>query len=590
MRKSLIYVSALALSLSIASCSNEGEVKDPESTQGFETNYLSVNLVQAPDMGTRADATTGTQTSGDPNATYEDGIGNENAVSSVRFYFFNDGGAPVSITDDSKNYFDWSKEITSTNPEDPNVEKQFNAVVVLHTTANASLPTKVVALLNPNAEILNDKNNKSLSDLQGVAYAADYSAIANSTSPSFIMANSVYSDGKDSPSVVIATTIKTENYASSEETAKNNPVDIYVERSVAKVRVKFNGLSNNRVQLKDKDDKDLTVGNQNVYFEVKGWNLTAETDKGNLFKSIDANWEDANLWTNWNYAPYFRSFWAQNAEGVKQSWHSYNELVGTDGTTAGKSFNGGYIYTNENAPQTIVTVPENSSIAYSGIQEFTKVILAGNLVNESGNALNITKYAGITSADDESFTNLKNSVLGGLNSKMIYYKDAEGFKSMDVSDVEFVKASTVGKAEASDEKNETTTGRYYVYLQLSATGKGKTWYKSNTVEAEAFTAVDAVNAYLLANLEKAQVYKGGMTYYYFPIAHLGNAGKIGKYGVVRNHIYDCNITKIVGLGTPVYDPTEKIYPEQPIDDETYLAARINILSWRLVTQDIELNW
>lgn len=76
-------------------------------------------------------------------------------------------------------------------------------------------------------------------------------------------------------------------------------------------------------------------------------------------------------------------------------------------------------------------------------------------------------------------------------------------------------------------------------------------------------ATNDVNAYLAKQIGHAQIHKGGLTYYYFPIRHLGNGGETnaGYYGVVRNHIYNCTITKIAGLGTAVYDPKEVIYPE-----------------------------
>ncbi|WP_300851937.1 fimbria major subunit, partial [uncultured Bacteroides sp.] len=64
----------------------------------------------------------------------------------------------------------------------------------------------------------------------------------------------------------------------------------------------------------------------------------------------------------------------------------------------------------------------------------------------------------------------------------------------------------------------------------------------------------------------------------------------GKYGVVRNHVYAANIHSLVGLGTPVYDPEEVIYPEKPGGDDTYIAAEIRILSWRIVNQNIDLEW
>ena len=50
-------------------------------------------------------------------------------------------------------------------------------------------------------------------------------------------------------------------------------------------------------------------------------------------------------------------------------------------------------------------------------------------------------------------------------------------------------------------------------------------------------------------VDRALVWNSGMTYYYNEIKHLNDFN-----GVVRNHIYAINVTKIAGLGTPVYNP------------------------------------
>lgn len=86
-------------------------------------------------------------------------------------------------------------------------------------------------------------------------------------------------------------------------------------------------------------------------------------------------------------------------------------------------------------------------------------------------------------------------------------------------------------------------------------------------------------------VDRALVWNSGMTYYYKEIMHLN-----GHNGVVRNHIYGVNVQKIAGLGTPVYNPDEIIYPETPEENDHYIAAQINILSWRLVNEDYELVW
>ena len=74
-----------------------------------------------------------------------------------------------------------------------------------------------------------------------------------------------------------------------------------------------------------------------------------------------------------------------------------------------------------------------------------------------------------------------------------------------------------------------------------------------------------------------------MTYYFTSIKH-----KIGteeaRDGVVRNHYYKVKITGITGLGTPVFDPSINIVPEEVVDDNSYVAAQINVLSWAVVAQ------
>jgi hypothetical protein len=81
-----------------------------------------------------------------------------------------------------------------------------------------------------------------------------------------------------------------------------------------------------------------------------------------------------------------------------------------------------------------------------------------------------------------------------------------------------------------------------------------------------------------------------MTYYCLDIKHLGKEGSVTEYGIVRNHAYKVNITGIKGYGTPIYDPAQDfIVPDKPEDIETYVSAQINILSWRVVANDYNVE-
>lgn len=101
-------------------------------------------------------------------------------------------------------------------------------------------------------------------------------------------------------------------------------------------------------------------------------------------------------------------------------------------------------------------------------------------------------------------------------------------------------------------------------------------------------ATDAANTAYGAH--NAVIYKDGMTYYWTSVKHLGAAGKTGQFGMVRNHFYQVDVTKITGFGTAVYNPDNEFVPVTPDEEPmTYLAARINVLSWRVVANGVELG-
>ena len=133
------------------------------------------------------------------------------------------------------------------------------------------------------------------------------------------------------------------------------------------------------------------------------------------------------------------------------------------------------------------------------------------------------------------------------------------------------------------------------YAVLVDDAESNTFYLSR--DAAETADIEAVNKQL-KELGNAKVWKDGKTYYYTDIRHLGKItqdGKgqdvpsVGAYGVVRNHSYQVVINSVTGLGTPVYNPDDVIDPEQPKDEESYLAARIKVLSWRVVKSTVDLK-
>ena len=143
-----------------------------------------------------------------------------------------------------------------------------------------------------------------------------------------------------------------------------------------------------------------------------------------------------------------------------------------------------------------------------------------------------------------------------------------------------------------------------VKVQLTAATKALTLYSSNST-ADTYTEItdkSNIDTQLAAecNIGNAIGYKEGLMYYNIPIEHLNETATTttngvttipeAKYGVVRNHHYEVTINKLENIGKGIFVPDEVIVPGDSDDDKKayYVGAKINILSWKIVSQDVDL--
>lgn len=144
------------------------------------------------------------------------------------------------------------------------------------------------------------------------------------------------------------------------------------------------------------------------------------------------------------------------------------------------------------------------------------------------------------------------------------------------------------------------TGKY------SLTGGGKLVYpvKDQWVEIDAANA-NEVNRLLIRSCRYADKYDKGAAYYNIPIHHYGwsrpnnpnaKAGatmdwaqtRVGDFGVVRNHIYNIQVTKVDGLATGIGNPNDPIIPPSETKEQA-VAYRLHINNWALLpVQEVEL--
>lgn len=590
--RTLFY--ALLATVVMAGCSNDENVTDNngEDDANRATRYLSVNVISSSASGTRAN-------SGEPgDAKYEDGSEAENKVSNVRFYFFDANGnaADVIATTDANstttysNYYDATPTATQ-ETESPNVEKILSATIVIR--PKDKLPEKIVAIVNP---MENETARKSLSQLQAIANDYSYDATKD-----FLMSSSAYLDGTTD---MTAVTIKNENIQTSEKAALANPVDMYVERVLAKVRFSqgdqaINGASFDadgsiyipaRTSANDESTAIKTDDGKELYIHLLGWDITAKIDKSNLLKHISSTWNQTTNWGStvgtWNYAAYHRSYWAYNPDGAEVKLPATTDKTSTSYSPFQAE---AYGFKTNN----VAYVQENASKSAESLDVTTptKVIIYAELCTKEGDTnkpATIYQYANVNYTDESTCAG---NMLQGLN--LSYYKEDNNgdvvtggtkYKKISAEDVKFVSGIASGNV-TSYEINQN----FKSYLALASADTK--WYtiSDNTateVATETVTkALSGVGVY-------AQVFTGGKSYFYFDIQHLGygiTGVDFGQYGVVRNHIYDFSVTGITGLGTPVEDDTEIIVPEKP-SKEYYVAARIKILSWRIVKNNISLDW
>lgn len=271
-----------------------------------------------------------------------------------------------------------------------------------------------------------------------------------------------------------------------------------------------------------------TTNGKNVYAVIKGWGLAKETTGANLIKKIDATWTDNDLGiTMWNHPAYFRCYWETSRSDMSQgkSYNAYTSQIGD------------VYYTNPNTsankPQYVATV---------------------ELQYEDGTKAEICKYKGVEYLSEEA---VKKAILA----------ENKDYKKRTTTD-----AGTETTGLTVNDIHFVVDG-YRVKAQLN---EGVTVYKGE-IEATA-----ELNDKLAGSL--AEIRKEGRAYYYTDVKHLGSA-----MGIVRNHFYQIEVNSIKGFGTPVYDPDSEFVPVIPEDTQTYLAARINVISWKIVKQTVDLG-
>lgn len=562
------------VALMMSACASDKDEIGGGTRPGSDPQYLAVNIVNV-------GATPTTRAAG-----YENGTTEESTITKVRFYFFNGDGSPYLIKNpggtgvtggENKNWLEASPaDDTPTSGTPSQIEKITQTVLVINGVQSAA-PAAIVAVVNPEtveATTLQNEKGGDVMRLSELRYSAVgsqfYKKDATGKVSDFVMSNSVYVNaGEDVCASLVAGHVTT-----SAETAKAKPVDLYVERVVAKVTA---DVDNEAFELGNGTNWDKTKygtkkpvgksGDYDVYAVIEGWGLASENGKAEVEKQVNKTWADGTLgFTPWTTSDYHRCFWEKSV--------GFDAGVGAN-PPVNPTFNQlnakmrDVLYTLPNTPESKVTDLKNNDL--------TKLAVAATLrykdASNNWHYAEICRYNGVSIL---GIDNLKRQVALTFSQ---YYTSTDGttYTQLSKDDIDF-------------KDPDASTQQYLVTPTLADDAAGTKYYtKTTTGTTPTFTEVDKATVLAAIEADKAEIRKDGRAYYYVPIKHLGSKGQLAEYGIVRNHFYKITLSGIKGFGTPVYDPSKVVVPAVPTYQDTYLAARVQVLQWRVVTQSASLG-
>jgi hypothetical protein len=608
-----------------SSCSDDLEEDSPKTNNALtDEAYINISIQDV--EGTRAAS----------DGNFEYGTEAERAIKSADFYFFFTDGTFASHNTANAELTGTAHQTDKDPATTDRVEWNGHTTVLVPDFDVMNPPAYVVTVLNKPTSLPDDVANISeLRSALAQISANDNGSVLDATKlpdtyksgDGFIMTTSTYynPDATSARKDVGVTYLNSNMFYNCEDSAKAetaHKVDIYVERLAAKVRV--NMASNlEKLTLTDgtvlyqigSDVQKIKNGGEVVgktlYAKITGWGINGQPTASYLIKRINTAWtsDDTSLGFAWNEADNHRSFWAESynygKSGSGEDDYKYLERYQTaydaqtratedisevtEGTETTATVGRHLIY----LPETSLTnkigeagyCPENTntSAILSAVENYqgavTCVLINAILTDSVGTPQPVVLYNGDLYTEDGFMQAVLNASGYG---KLVDADDATN--KLDISDLEL------------------TDDSYYngrVKVVLNEDGKKSTWKDgTTTVSAD---DIEKVFAKYTTN-DAAVDYKKGMMYYSVPIEHLrGNAPSKttianasernipeGAFGVVRNHIYDLTVTEIANLGHGIHNEGEPIVPPLEKEAKYYIGAKVNILSWKVVSQSVNL--
>lgn len=594
-----------AFAIALCACSSEEPIVEgggnqiPAGPTG-DTAYFAIDLCDANTLGRGTDG------------GFEYGEADEQAVSNAYFYFYDKDGRFVSEASLWKggNDNDADKE---------NVEFFGNNTIILNGLTGKSFPTYVVTVLNKPAKMAD-----GVTDFTPGATLAEMGQIildSYKSGSNFIMTTTSWRGDADDheDDYYFATKLQEKNFfnemPTKEDITADRRAEIYVERLAVKVRVKLaSSFVNTSKTVGGKTIYKLTMtaagsGNTgdgsgieadtDLWVSFEGWGLNSVAKNTYLMKNLEGLTSSSVVggWPTWNQPSLHRSFWGKATtygladDALKAAMNpsiTYAGLVNELGDAD---------YCNENTNTAANITNDGTTLVIPA--KTTSVLLKAVVCDGNGNPLDIVTYQGLTFLKSRFIA----YIMQAVNPQYFTRTLVAGQDPSTATDANYnytpITVDDVTLAAAGH-------GTGSVNVALSEEAATKTWYTvtmgtGGVASATVVTADDINNRLASATPanNKAIAATTGATYYPIAIEHLNNPEGTtvaeAQYGVVRNHCYEIVIKEVKALGNGVFKPgiipgeTEPLDPVDPKNPKYYVGARINILSWKIVNQEVTLD-
>lgn len=647
MKKSFLY-GAMTTGLLFTACNSDAPLAPEEGGSVAEidkTMFVKLAIHGSEGMGTRAAADDGNPVEG---TDFEDGTGNESKVSNAYFVFYDAAG---NVVGDIVNVpVSQMKEEVGT---DGTVEKFYAHTVEVSVPKGQTTPTQVVCYINPltpaalksDLQTVQTVTRSEVTSDAGFPMSNSVYYLNNAGDPVITVdVNGKLYDTPEEAEGAPAVDIYVERYASKLAFSAAEAEAYTTHTSV----VSTDGTATETpVTLSFVADRWALNAEATSTYVLKSFRQPSDNGQilgtsytfADLNTVINGTGATATSWA-WNNSNYHRSYWAVSPAYFTETYPTVADDL-KDGTWAGQQkyytladLNAGAGFAGNNTTAQYfreTTVGSRALASENPRAAMPAVILVGHytVAVNGTDAGQKSFYTYLKGSDDKPLVYFEadaqgNSEVAGGESMInrffnaltvLYKKDGDKYVRFNPADATD-KAKLLSILEIADPSDEVATdvAARFRTLQLKANANTTGIYIANgngyeeIGTGEGMVSVLDANKALYQQVGMAAYYINGAAYFNIPVLHYGwyrvgnpnaaagatgnidwNKVNVGDFGMVRNHSYKVNVSKIAGLGTGIAGVDDPIVP--PADTkEQYISYRVNILKWAVVpTQNVELN-